>query len=117
MKNSGKTYAMIGVVFATLLIAGIATYQSYVPAPNQHQAAPDPSDSSVLASNFRILSEAHTDVCAYIGDQKANTKYINSLADDYYLQGSCCTPMVYSHYLSQIEGLKNYSNISIIPRD
>src|SRR5207245_2210576 len=54
---------------------------------------------------------------AYLGNQQANTNYINSLADDYYLQGSCCTPMVYSHYVSQIGGLRNYSSIGIIPQD
>ena len=66
---------------------------------------------------FRNSGRAHTDVCAYLGSQQANTNYIDSLADDYCLQGSCCTPIVHSHYASQVAGLKNYSGITIMPRD
>jgi hypothetical protein len=70
-----------------------------------------------MASSFRVLSQAHTDVCAYLGDRQANANYINSLADNYLIQGSCCTPMDYGHYASQITGLRNYSSIQIIPKD
>jgi hypothetical protein len=83
----------------------------------QAQISPDPRDPSIVASNFRVLSQAHTDVCAYLGDYQANSNYISSLSDNFYLQGSCCSPMDYTHYVSQVNSLKNYSNIPMIPRD
>lgn len=108
-----KVYAITGLVLVLLLAVGVIAYNGYSMARD----SPGPQDHSSVASSFGILSQAHTDVCAYLGNQPANANYINSLADDYYLQGSCCTPMAYSHYVTQIAGLKNYSNIPIIPRD
>jgi hypothetical protein len=118
-----RIYELTGIALAALLTIGIAGYYSgymvrMLPMPTgQAQDSSSVQDSSVVAMDFRVLSQAHTDVCAYIGDQPANTNYVNSLADNYYLQGSCCSPMDYTHYASQITSLKNYSNIPIIPRD
>jgi len=102
------------VAFAVLLVVGIAAYYNYTVAV---QNAPSGQDITVTATHFRMLSQAHTDVCANIGNQQANINYINSLSDSTYLQGSCCTPMDYSHYVSQVDGLKNYTDIPIIPED
>jgi len=113
-----KLYAMIGSVFVVLLVIGIGANYNYLTMPlGQPQVSPDPRDSSIVASNFRVLSQAHTDVCAYLGNYQSNSNYISSLADNFYLQGSCCSPMDYTHYATQINGLKNYSNIPMIPRD
>ncbi len=104
---------MTALGLVLLLVVGVFVYHGYSMA----QDSPGPQDHSSIASSFGILNQAHTDVCAFLGDQRANTNFINSLEDDYYLQGACCNPMVYSHYSSQIQGLRNYSGISIIPRD
>lgn len=106
-----KLYAVATLGVAAILIPGVIAYMAH-----PQDSAP-PGDAGAVASDFAILSQAHTDVCAYLGNQEANTNYIDSLADDYYLQGSCCTPMVYSHYAVQTAGLKNYWGITIIPRD
>ena len=111
LKNRKKVYALVGAAVAAILIAGIIAYAT------QATDSPPAGDATVVAADFRILSQAHTDVCAYLGSQQANTNYINSLADNYYLQGACCNPMVYKHYAEQITGLKNHSQISIIPHD
>ena len=109
---------MSGAIFAVLLAIGVGAYNNYMIMPSgQAQGSPSPQDSSKAASNFRVLSQAHTDVCAYLGDYQANSNYISSLANNFYLQGSCCSPMDYTHYVSQINSLKNYSNIPMIPRD
>ena len=109
--NRKKVYALVGVAVAAILTAGIIAYNT------QATDSPAAGDTTALAADFRILSQAHTDVYAYLGNQQANTNYIDSLADSYYLQGACCNPIVYNHYVAQIAGLKNYSSIPIIPRD
>ena len=111
MRASKRVYALVGMGVAVILVAGIVAYTALA------QDSPAAGDTGRAAADFRILSRAHTDVCAYLGNQQANTNYIDSLDDSYYLQGACCNPMVYSHYTEQITGLKNYSQISIIPHD
>lgn len=118
---SKKVYTLSIITLVALSIAGIAAYYGGMIMPSSSSgnspSTLDPNIFSAIASNFRALSQAHTDVCAYLGDYQANSNYISSLADNFYLQGSCCSPMDYTHYVSQINGLKNYSNIPTIPRD
>ena len=113
-KGRKKFYVLAGVASAVLLVLGIAAYYNYTTAL---QDSPGGQDITLTAVHFRMLSQAHTDVCANIGNQEANINYVNSLADSTYLQGSCCTPMDYSHYVSQVDGLKNHTGIPIIPQD
>lgn len=42
---------------------------------------------------------------------------IYSMSDSERLQGSCCSPMSLHRYEEQVEGLKDYSDISQIPTD
>lgn len=39
------------------------------------------------------------------------------MPDDAYIQGSCCSPMDFHHYQEQVEGLKKYADIALIPSD
>jgi hypothetical protein len=107
------TFVIVGIILVSLLVIGFVVY--YVSASSKD--SPKAADSSKIANDFRILSQSRTDVCAYLGNQEANTNYINSLPQNFYLQGSCCTPMDYRHYVSQIAALQNYSSISVIPHD
>ena len=75
------------------------------------------AQSGPEAAQFNALSQATTDQCAYLGDKTAIYDYVDSQANDTYFQGSCCTPMVYTHYVQQIAGLKNYSDVSAVPLD
>lgn len=115
--TSKRVYALAGGAVAILLVVGVIAYINSMMGSAGANDSQSGQESGTVASDFRILSQAHTDVCTYLGNQQANTNYINSLADDYLLQGSCCTPMDYSHYVSQVTSLKNYSGIPVIPRD
>ena len=81
------------------------------------------ASSGILASNqtlqarFAALSTANSDQCSYLGNQAAIYQSIGAMTNTSYLQGSCCSPMNYTHYVEQIAGLKNYSDISAIPQD
>lgn len=108
---------LLGLALAAITIIGLVTYYSYTMTSKGTQDSAEMQGPISVRESFQILSGSHTDVCAYLGDRQANTNYIDSLADDFYLQGSCCAPMDYSHYVSQVTALKNYSSIPIIPRD
>lgn len=68
-----------------------------------------------LQAKFGILGQATSDMCT--SGYAQSSAFLNSQSNNAYLQGSCCYPMVYSHYVQQINGLKAYSNISLIPPD
>lgn len=65
----------------------------------------------VLAARFAILSRRHSNECAL------RPQSVDSLAVDGRLQGSCCTPMAFGHYVKQVRGLVAYRQINQIPRD
>ncbi len=108
----GRVYAVVVIVSVVLVLVGVAAYYDQMSV-----SRPNVTDTTTTAAKFRALSQAHTDTCANIGNKQANINYINSLGDSTYLQGSCCTPMHYSHYVSQVNGLKNYTAIQVIPED
>lgn len=64
---------------------------------------------------FAKLSSTHTDVCRDLGNKPAIEDYINSLPSGSRLQGSCCTPMDFNRYVSQVSDLKKYILVSQIP--
>jgi hypothetical protein len=66
---------------------------------------------------FTKLSTSQTDVCRDLGNKTAIEQYMNSLPNKARLQGSCCNPMVFSKFLSQVNTLKQYSSIPQIPSD
>ncbi len=58
----------------------------------------------------------------YLSNQKSNNcglqpKTVLDYPDSRHLQGSCCSPMDRQEYRRQVEGLKEYENISQIPAD
>jgi hypothetical protein len=59
---------------------------------------------------FTILSNANTNYCAA-------ADFLDSKSDDERLQGSCCSKMDSHRYAEQVEGLKQYSGINVIPSD
>ena len=71
---------------------------------------------------FNYLSQQSTDACVWtgvnLGDETSYVNWINGLADNTYIQGSCCSPMDYTpDYSSQIPGLTSYASIPLIPPD
>src|SRR5207245_5149288 len=67
--------------------------------------------SGTLEQRFALLSKRHTNKCSLAGVD------LNKIAVRGRLQGSCCQPMVYSHYAKQIAVLRSYAAISEIPAD
>lgn len=68
-------------------------------------------DSKVLA-RFEYLSKNGNSSCS-----SAFKDSIAKMPDNARLRGSCCSPMNLHRYSEQIEGLKKYQKISIVPSD
>jgi hypothetical protein len=73
--------------------------------------------SSDMQQRFSVLSKASTDYCANIGIRPAIDANMAHMAQDSYLQGSCCSLMDRTQYERQILALKAYAHISQIPTD
>jgi len=73
--------------------------------------------SSDIQQRFFVLSKASTDYCANIGIRPAIYANMAHMAQDSYLQGSCCSLMDRTQYERQILALKAYAHISQIPTD
>lgn len=63
-----------------------------------------------VQAKFTQLASARTNFCA-------GPSFIYSKADTESMQGSCCNPMDLHRYSEQLQGLKSYQNISLIPTD
>ncbi len=112
---------MVLSLAAFVLIPGVYFLITSPFAPPMPGTNPGPAAAGTM-EEFNYLSQMHTDACHWpgvnLGDQTANVNWINSLPDNTYLQGACCSPMDYQpDYASQISGLQNYSSISIIAPD
>jgi hypothetical protein len=70
-----------------------------------------PVHAANLKERFAILSQRHSNKCGLQPDS------LESLAKDGRLQGSCCSPMNFSHYSEQMRGLANYASVPAIPPD
>ena len=73
--------------------------------------------SADMQQRFSVLSKANTDYCANIGNRPAIDANMAQMAQESYLQGSCCSPMDRTRYEQQIHALKSYAHISQIPAD
>jgi len=67
--------------------------------------------SGKLKERFAILSQRHTNRCNLTPAQ------LTRMPATARLQGSCCGPMNYSDYVTQINGLKGYAGTDTIPPD
>ena len=108
-----KKYVMISLISVVVISVAILVFAYPVP----RTTSLDLSASTSMRDRFSVLSNAGTDVCAYLGNAQAIDKQIYSLSDTSYLQGSCCSPMDFNSYVQQIDGLKSYSHISQVPPD
>ena len=105
LKVSEK-YVGLGL-FPILLIAGIFYLNVQT---NRNPVTEIHDQSNQLEAKFASLSNAGTNFCA-------GPNFIGSLKDGDRLQGSCCAPMDFDRYVEQVEGLKKYASISVIPSD
>ena len=66
--------------------------------------------NTAIAADFQYLSQKGNSSCG--GQFKES---VSTMPDEARLQGSCCSPMNEHRYQEQIEGLKEFSDISEIP--
>ena len=106
-----------GVGVAVLLISISLHYllAGTPPGAPSTDAGPGTAGSQ---QEFNYLSQQTSDSCSNLNNQQANVNWIDSLQDGTFLQGSCCTPMDYPDYSTQIpEDQQNYSSIPVVPLD
>lgn len=72
----------------------------------------DENTNDPLYPKFQLLSSQGNSSCSQ--DFRVS---ILSMPDDKRLQGSCCSPMVFSKYKEQIIGLKKFADTPEIPSD
>jgi len=65
-----------------------------------------------LYARFQVLASEGNSSCS-----GAFTDSISSMLDDSRIRGSCCSPMNWHRYKEQVEGLKKYKDVSVIPPD
>ncbi len=108
-----KKYVIISLISVAAIGATILVLES----SGTQAGSLDLSTSTSMKDRFSALSNADTDVCAFLGDTQAIKTQIDSLSDTSYLQGSCCSPMDFNSYVQQTDGLKSYSSIDQVPPD
>jgi len=69
------------------------------------------TSTSVLKARFAVLSQRHTNQCGL------RPESLESIAVHGRLQGSCCSPMDFRHYVRQVRGLARYRAVAQIPTD
>ena len=110
----------IAILSSVLLaVIGIAFLAS--PAQNMNMPGTNPGPASPGSiEQFSYLNQQVSRCLwgANMGDETGYTNWINGLADDTYLQGACCNPMVTMDYQNQISELSNYTSLSsLIAKD
>jgi hypothetical protein len=107
--------AAAAVVLLASVVAAAAVAADTVSRSGVRAVAPStpttrlPQDA--LRDRFNMLSHRHSNRCAL------RPLDVNKLSSSRRLQGSCCTPMVYAHYVEQVRGLVNYRSVPQVPRD
>ena len=94
----GGAVALVGYFY----LDSSGTDVSEVSSPLGHDA---------LAARFEYLSQQGTNSCG------GGKDIVKTLADEGRMQGSCCGAMSLHSYEEQIEGLKKYASLEIIPPD
>ena len=99
-----RNVAILSLV--VLAVVGIALFG--LSAQDMHMPGTNPGPASAGSiEQFSYLSQQDSRCLwgASMGDEMGYTNWINGLADDTYIQGACCNPMVTTDYQSQISGL------------
>ena len=94
----------IKLMLASCLIVGVSVTATFI-------LAGDPPPPEIV-EKFNDLSQN--------GNSSCSVDFMNSIASMpamSRLKGSCCSPMALHRYSEQVEGLKQYGNIAVIPPD
>jgi len=99
-------YLLMGIVPTLAVIAFLIISES----PSTSVVSMVDGHSGSMEEKFAMLSSANTNYCA-------SSDFLDAKTDSDRLQGSCCTKMDFHQYAEQVEGLKQYSSIDVIPSD
>jgi hypothetical protein len=105
---------MLVVLAIALAAAAVAVGVLRAGGDDGSPAAPAGSTASGTGSveaRFALLSRADSNQC---GLQPEN---LDTIARNGRLQGACCFPMDLEAYRHQLEGLKRYATVDVIPKD
>jgi hypothetical protein len=94
------------------LLVALAAALSLGPLVPTHATAEGPDNGADLKARFQFLSQHGNVECSAHFE-----KSIATMPSDGKLQGSCCAPMDEARYRQQIEGLRQYADISEVPPD
>jgi hypothetical protein len=95
------------VLATSVLAVGIALIQAVVSGAGAHEVT-----DRALIERFEFLSQNGNSTCSV-----AFQNSIITLPEGSRLQGSCCSPMSLERYGFQVEGLRAYAGIDIVPPD
>lgn len=70
-----------------------------------------PVHTQTPKEGFAILSQRHSNKCGL------RPESLDALETNGRLQGSCCSPMKFSHYTEQLSGLAQYASVKEIPQN
>ena len=125
LKTKGINIFPLSIVGSLVLVAIVITAVTISP----FRGSTSMSSMNMTTSDTRIsadpamkqvfvkLAAAHSDVCQDMGNKPAIDNYMKMLPSGSSLQGSCCSPMDMKKYVSQVTGLKAYTNVPQIPSD
>jgi len=112
-----RNIAILSLVLLTVIGIAVLAF----PAQNMNMPGTNPGPASPGSiEQFSYLNQQVSRCLwgANMGDEMGYTNWINGLADDTYLQGACCNPMVATDYQNQISELSNYTSLSsLIAKD
>lgn len=105
LKIPQTKYLLAGISSIFMVVAVLAASGNFMTGVNSNVIP-----ASSLEEKFMMLSNANTNYCA-----PANV--LSDKADGGRMQGSCCSKMDFHRYEEQVEGLKQYAGIDVIPSD
>lgn len=106
------------LIFLLLIVIGVSGYfvfgKNTVPVQNNLQKDVERGRASAPAGSDEKFDYLVAQTSNNCGLQK---EVVFNYSDSQRIQGSCCNKMDHHAYREQIEGLKRYKDISIIPSD
>ena len=108
MITGKKLFLVLGFLVFAFLAGSILTSQ----ISRQTDHGERTTQKGPLYEKFTLLSKNGNSSCS-----ASFRESILAMADTASLQGSCCSQMSWHRYQEQVEGLKKFNDISIIPVD
>lgn len=107
---------------AALLALGVGVRRYIGDEPPGHSFLPIPADLPGTGDDGQSFMLGSVEKFSVLSRQRSNSCGLRPEVLDLYhkesrLQGSCCSPMALHRYQEQVEGLRAYRSIAVIPED